>query len=101
VEPGKTALAALPQWLEARSGNRLFLARHGKAYASWGAGGICSGDLELLSATGRSCGCLMIPVLGNYDLRRHASVGRDGSFILPFAESPRVCKYALYPQLLQ
>ena len=74
------------------------MVRSGKAYATWGAGGRCGGDLEILAASsGKSCGCVKVP-----KLTASASVGRDGSLMVPGrpAGGPG-CSYDLYPKLLR
>jgi len=82
-------------WLKQRSGNVLFPVRTGKAYATWGGGGQCGSDLEVLaSGSGKSCGCLKIS-----QLSRSTTVARDGSLIVPQQDTPS-CAYDLYPKLL-
>ncbi|MFL5431861.1 MAG: hypothetical protein ACJ79M_19760, partial [Myxococcales bacterium] len=87
-------------WLSQRSTNRVFAVRGGKGYASWGRGGACGGQLEVLAASGRSCGCIPVPHLG-----LGATIGRDGSLMVNWTElhrsGPGTCKYDLYPQLLK
>ena len=95
---GQSTPTALPSWLQARAANRLYVIRNGKGYASWGSGGSCGGALEVLAASGKSCGCVSVPGLSAY-----SSVGRDGSLIASggnYAPAPQ-CTYALYPQLLK
>jgi hypothetical protein len=97
---GQAGPQDLPAWLQARAQNGLALVRDGKAYASWGTQGACAGGVEILSsATGKSCGC----VAGLSGVIREASVGRDGSLIVPSSSTgyARACSYALYPQLLK
>jgi len=48
----------------------------------------------VLATSGKSCGCLEVP-----SLSRLASIGRDGSLMVPRQE--KTCKYDLYPQLLK
>ena len=94
IEDGAEVAGPLPPWLSQRSGNVLFAVRQGRAYATWGGGGQCGADLEVLAApSGKSCGCLKVPQLGHL-----ASVGRDGSLIVP---QPGFCTYDLYPKLLR
>jgi hypothetical protein len=96
-EDGKPSMSPVPQWLQERSGGKLYVIRNGRAYASWGAtGGSCASDLEILAAaSGKSCGCLAVPNLDDV-----ASIGRDASLIVPRPEpSPNKCQYDLYPQL--
>jgi hypothetical protein len=96
IEDGVAAAAPLPAWLQQRSGNALFAVRSGKAYATWGGGGQCGSDLELLaSSSGKSCGCVKVPALS-----RSASVGRDGSLMVP-NQTPSNCAYDLYPKVLR
>ncbi|MFL5398110.1 MAG: hypothetical protein ACJ79P_09455, partial [Myxococcales bacterium] len=63
-------------------------------------GGSCGGQLEVLAASGRSCGCIPVPHLG-----LGATIGRDGSLMVNWTElhrsGPGTCKYDLYPQLLK
>jgi hypothetical protein len=94
-DDGKAAVSPLlPAWLQQRSGNQFFVIRGGKGYASWGTQGSCPGQMEVLAASsGKSCGCVAVP-----GLARTASIGRDGSLIVPPQGS---CQYNLYPQLLQ
>jgi len=96
IEDGAAVAGPLPAWLQQRSGNALFAARSGKAYATWGAGGQCGSDLEVLaSGSGKTCGCLHVP-----QLSRSTSVGRDGSLIVPH-QNTSSCAYDLYPKLLR
>jgi hypothetical protein len=97
-EDAREATSPAPEWLKERTGNSLFVIRNGAAYASWGVAGHCDSGLEVIAAgTGQSCGCLGVPNLGN-----KASIGRDGSLIVPRPEpSANKCQYDLYPQLLK
>jgi hypothetical protein len=95
IEDGAEVAGPLPAWLSQRAGNLLFAVRQGKAYATWGSGGQCGSELELLAASGKSCGCVNVP-----ELSRSSSVGRDGSFIVPH-QNVAVCSYDLYPKLLR
>jgi hypothetical protein len=99
-EDGRAGSSRLPDWLAQRSHNELGVIRSGKGYASWGSQGSCGGQLEVVAASGRSCGCIAVPHLG--DLTR---IGRDGSLMVPWTElhpsGPGTCKYDLYPQLLK
>ena len=93
-EDGKPAVSPLPTWLQQRSLNQFFVVRGGKGYASWGSQGPCPGQLEVLAASsGTSCGCMAVP-----GLLPDASIGRDGSLIVPPQGS---CHYNLYPQFLR
>ena len=85
----------MPAWLSPRSGNLLFAVRQGKAYATWGGGGRCGPDVEVLTNSGKSCGCIKVS-----ELSRSASVGRDGSLIVPH-QNVAQCAYDLYPKLLR
>ena len=94
IEDGAEVAGPLPAWLSQRSGNVLFAARQGRAYVTWGGGGQCGADLEVLAApAGKSCGCMKVP-----QLTHSASVGRDGSLIVP---GQGFCSYDLYPKLLR
>jgi hypothetical protein len=96
IEDGAGAAGPLPAWLQHRSGNVLFAVRSGKAYATWGGGGQCGSDLEVLaSSSGKSCGCVKVP-----GLSRFASVGRDGSLMVP-RQTTSNCAYDLYPKVLR
>ena len=94
---GAAAAEPLPDWLGARSRNELYVIRNGKGYASWGPGGACAptSSMEILAASGKSCGCAGVP-----NLSKTMSVGRDGSLIVPY-EGGGTCHYSLYPQALQ
>jgi hypothetical protein len=96
IEDGAAAAGPLPAWLQPRAGNQLYAVRSGRAYATWGSGGQCGPDLELLATSGKSCGCVKVP-----GLSRSASVGRDGSLLVPGPTSSAHCTYDLYPKLLR
>jgi hypothetical protein len=93
-EDAKASASDLPEWLQQRSVNQFSVVRFGKGYASWGDAGPCRGKLEVLATSGKSCGCLEVP-----SLSRLASIGRDGSLLVP--RQDKTCKYDLYPQLLK
>ena len=94
IEDGAEVAGPLPPWLSQRAANVLFAVRQGRAYATWGGGGQCGTDLEILTNTGTSCGCVKVP-----QLSRSASVGRDGSLIVPH-QNVAACSYDLYPKVL-
>jgi len=97
IEDGESSADPLPDWLARRAANQLYVVRSGKAYATWGRGGQCGGDLEILAASsGKSCGCVKVPKLS-----ASASVGRDGSLMVPGPAGGRGCSYDLYPKLLR
>jgi hypothetical protein len=96
IEDGGTAAGPLPEWLAPRAPNQLYVVRSGKAYATWGSGGQCGGDLEILATSGKSCGCVKVP-----NLSASASVGRDGSLIVPHPPGTPGCSYDLYQHLLR
>jgi len=97
IEDGAAVAASLPDWLAPRAGNQLYAARSGKAYATWGGGGQCGADLEILAApSGKSCGCVQVA-----NLSATASVGRDGSLIVPRPNGGPGCSYDLYPKILR
>lgn len=78
--------SALPSWLASRSfGLWLASIHEGSGYAM---AGTCSG-LEVLAKSGRSCGCMAVP-----GLSAQASIGRDGSLIVP-----RTDHFEIYPLL--
>ena len=54
--------------------------------------GGCTG----VAASGKSCGCLAVPFAG-----ADATVGRDGSLIVPEPPKYPSCKFDLHPQLFQ
>jgi hypothetical protein len=93
IEDGAATAGPLPGWLQERATNALFAIRAGKAYATWGSGGQCGLDLEVLSTSGKSCGCLKVPDLGPL-----ASIGRDNSLMVPRSKQAG-CSYALYPKV--
>ena len=97
-EDGKTELAAIPDWLANRSHQRFYAVRGGRGYATWGSEGNCGAQaMEVLATSGRSCGCLDVPNVGDL-----TSIGRDGSLIVPRpARQFGTCEYDLYPRLLQ
>jgi len=96
IEDGAEATGPLPPWLFQRATNALFVVRQGRGYAMWGgAGGQCGQDLEVLTTTGKSCGCLKVP-----GLSISSTIGRDGSLIVPH-QNVAVCSYDLHPKLLQ
>jgi len=82
---GATAPSPLPAWLLARASGRLSPIREGAGYAMFGT---CNG-IEVLTTAGASCGCLAVP-----NLSASASIGRDGSLIVPNGRH-----YELYPLL--
>lgn len=100
------ALSEVPDWLQRRADNALYVIRGGRGYATFGPDGPCAPSLEILDARGGSCGCVPIPDLtiaghsGREDLTPGASVGRDGSLIVPIDQNQQ-CSYRLYPQLLR
>jgi hypothetical protein len=96
IEDGAAVAGPLPAWLQPRAGNQLYVVRSGKAYATWGGGGRCGSQLELLATSGKSCGCVNVP-----GLTRSASVGRDGTLLVPGPSSSATCTYDLYPKLLR
>jgi hypothetical protein len=86
---GATVPQPPPAWLAAEDGSTSFFSiREGKGYALYD--GRCTG-LSLFTAKGKSCGCFQVPKLTG-----HATIGRDGSLIVPVSES---CHYELYPLL--
>ncbi|MGZ6125226.1 MAG: hypothetical protein ACXWLR_09725, partial [Myxococcales bacterium] len=98
IEDGRTATSALPDWMAERPNHVWYVIRNGAAYAAFGAAGTCAADsLEVLAASGKSCGCLQVPQISGT-----SSVGRDGSLIVPrHAVNFGTCQYDLYPQLLK
>lgn len=87
---------AAPGWLQERPGTRIFSIRGGRGYAAPGSPR-CGSSLELLTDSGQSCGCIQGP-----DLGASATVGRDGSLIVPRRELEQEhCVYRLYPGLFR
>jgi len=74
--------------------------RGGKGYGSWGPYSKCGTALEVLTASGQSCGCIAVPGLTPPGVGSSASIGRDGSLIVP-RRSDGPCTYDLYPRLLR
>ncbi|MGZ6143111.1 MAG: hypothetical protein ACXWLM_07215 [Myxococcales bacterium] len=96
VLDGAEELDTLPDWLAQRHDDVFYAVRDGLAYASWGPSGPCGADsVEIVAVSGTSCGCLRVP-----NLTGSASVGRDGSLIVPRPDAS-ACAYDLYPQLLR
>jgi hypothetical protein len=96
-EDGRKGVAPVPDWLVARAHQSFYVVRGGRGYATWGSEGRCGTRLEVLAASGASCGCLAVPNLGNL-----TSVGRDGSLIVPRPPAQfGTCEYDLYPNLLR
>ena len=52
--------------------------------------GSVSSDLEILAVSGKSCGCVKVP-----NLTASASVGRDGSLLVPSPGGGPGCSYDL------
>jgi Divergent InlB B-repeat domain len=96
IEDGSPVAGSLPDWLQQRSSNTFQGIRSGKAYATWGSGGQCNGDIEVVATSGKSCGCVRVP-----DFRSRASIGRDSSLIVPGPLSGPGCTYQLYPKLFR
>jgi hypothetical protein len=97
-EDGTTTPSSVPDWLAFRSENVFFPVRSGRGYATWGLGGYCGRDLEVLTRSGDYCGCLRVPNLS----RLGTTVGRDGSLIVGRGiEQFGTCRYDLYPQLFK
>jgi hypothetical protein len=96
-EDGKASVAPVSDWLATRAHQRFYVVRGGRGYVTWGSEGQCGSRLEVLAASGKSCGCLAVPNLGDL-----TSVGRDGSLIAPRppAQFGR-CQYDLYPNLFR
>jgi hypothetical protein len=94
-EDRHTSASPLPGWLQQRSKGRLSVIRGGNGYATWGGASACGAELEILTLSGESCGCIDIP-----HLTKQASVGRDGSLIAPWHDGS-YCRQAVYPRLLR
>ena len=96
----QTTVSPLPDWLAERRNNRLAVIRGGKGYGSWGSDSKCGAALEVLTGSGQGCGCIAVPRLSPPGVASLASIGRDGSLIVP-RQSDDACSYDLYPQLLR
>ncbi len=101
MRDSRPAVDTLPDWLLLRPTDVWWVVRNGRGYVAFGpttkvrCGGADMG--ELVAASGKACGCMAMPHAGT-----GASVGRDGSLIVP--EPPvnfGTCTFDLYPQLLQ
>jgi hypothetical protein len=83
-----------PDWLVSRPNTFLHMARGGRAYALLPAGGQespdCSQSIEVLSASGTSCGSVRFQVGTSACTTRGLSVGYDGTVVqqLPSAFEP-------------
>jgi hypothetical protein len=89
-----TTPAPLPDAIASRAGQSLYSIRGGKGFASWAPTASC---VEVLAASGKSCGCVAVAGLSS-----NASVGLDGSLIVPLGPQPPVkCQFNLYPALLK
>jgi hypothetical protein len=96
-EDGQATVAPVPDWLATRAHQRFYVVRGGRGYVTWGSEGQCGARLEVLAASGRACGCLAAPNLGDL-----ASVGRDGSLIVPRPPAQfGTCEYDMYPNLFR
>ena len=96
----QTTVSPLPEWLAERGNNRLAVIRGGKGYGSWGPYSKCGTALEVLTASRQSRGCIAVPGLTPPGVGSIASIGRDGSLIVP-RRSDGPCTNDLYPQLLR
>lgn len=90
-----------PSWLRERAGAEFFEISGGRALAArdsaW-----CPGSLEILTRSGRSCGCLSGAGLPTAAPNVRPAVGRDGSVIVGNHEAvDSHCPYRVYPRLLQ
>jgi len=100
VLDGATATSLLPAWLASRANDVFFAIRGGRGYAAFGAQGSCGAGLEVLAASGKSCGCMNVPLLdGGAAGHGASSIGRDGSLMV--AEPVAACVWDVYPQLFQ
>ena len=101
VFPDGQARADKPAaWLQERSFTNFALVRRGMAYAAYG-GPHCSGGLEVLARSGKSCGCAAVPDMGASFPGNNASIGRDGSLIVRTQPTQTQCRFQVYPQLLR
>jgi len=97
VQDGSAAVDPVPDWVAQRPGSVFWVIRNGRGYALVNSNQCGDEKAEIIAASGKSCGCLGVP-----NAHGNASVGRDGSLIVP---GPPVnhgtCAYELYPQLLK
>jgi hypothetical protein len=100
IQDGKTAVNDVPAWLQSRRSSVWYVIRNGRGYAAWGGPSCASDRIEVLAASGRSCGCTAsVP---NLRATIYASIGRDGSLIVPHDDvGSATCRVDLYPQLLK
>ena len=97
VQDGHAAVDPVPDWLAQRRGSVFWAIRSGRGYAVVNSSQCGADSAEILAGSGKSCACVSVP-----NARANASVGRDGSLIVP--EPPAnygTCTYDLYPQLLK
>ena len=97
IQDGRAAVDPAPDWVAQRPRSVFWVIRNGRGYALVNSNQCGAESAEILAASGKSCGCLSVP-----HARADASVGRDGSLIVPEpAANFGTCSYDLYPQLLQ
>jgi len=96
IEDGKTAVGPAPDFITSRLGDVFWPIRGGRGYLSVGSKNCGKESAEVVAASGKSCGCLSVPFAG-----ADATVGRDGSLIVPEPPKYPSCKFDLYPQLFK
>jgi len=75
--------SAPPDWLTARPGSTLLIARSGRAYAVPHSGlgdSSCQADIEVLAPSGASCGTAVLPTDASW-CRPALVLGRDGTVV--------------------
>ena len=77
--------SAPPDWLAARPGTKLHMARNGRAYAvihPAHADGVCHADIEVIATSGKSCGTAVFPADQSGDsCAGDLTVGYDGTVV--------------------
>jgi hypothetical protein len=94
VGVGETSCAAPPEWLASLRDQRIEPIRNGTAYAllpDQKAVSDCSQHVELLDASGASCGGMDLPMAEGSCITEALSVGRDGTLIQTLAEKAWDC----------
>jgi hypothetical protein len=95
--------ADVPAWLAARPRTRLATIRGGRAYAVLPILG--ADQLEIVTASGQSCGTVKVPVPTVTGGQARLDVGQDGTLLLTSSTSPdatpRRCEFRWWPGLLR
>ncbi len=100
--PGGGSSEPLPGWLASRAGDALRIVRGGRAYAllppPGGAAADCATSLELVSASGRTCGRVTIREAGSACTVRSVDAGWDGTLVAQSMVD--ACTFRWWPGLL-